>query len=533
MAQQKYYSKYWVQFTDKANNGFTTDRPWEYLSQRSIDRRAKSGIPIEKTDLPVTQAYVDSLVGLGFAIHNKSKWLNAAVIETEPNADIATLAKLPFVKQVIPVEQMEVQDWQEDTWESMIASQLVFSDEDYGTALNQIAMLNGDYLHELGYMGEDMHVAVLDAGFNKVDELLVFEKLFYDRQVAATWDFVNNIEEVYSNSTHGMAVLSCMAGYAPGYIIGTAPNATYYLFRTEKGSTEYTAEEDYWVAAIEMADSMGIDVVNSSLGYSGFSDTTMDYTYADMDGKTARITQAADLAARKGILVVTSAGNQGSNPWRYITAPADADSVLTVGAVDPNGNIASFSSRGPTADGRIKPNVVTQGQSTIVATVQGGLQAGNGTSFAAPVMAGAATCLWQAFPDKSNMEIIAALEQSASLADNPNDSLGYGVPDLFKAFDALAKDNDSPLFQTQALPLAYPNPFIDELNVMVYTEEPEAITLEVFDMVGHLLLSTQRLVEADRYSNFDLSILSSLQAGMYFIRVDTKKGNDLIKVWKQ
>jgi len=531
-AQTFTYIKYWVQFTDKANSGYQLDAPHAYLTQKAIDRRQKQNIAIEPTDLPVNKSYVDSLIALGLTIHNQSKWFNAVTVELQDSLMLNTIKQLAFVKQVEPVEALITEAYFNKIAKPSIVNTEYFTQDEYGSSFNQIAMLNGDYLHELDFKGEGMDVAVLDAGFRNVDQLYIFENLWYNQQIKLTWDFVTRTAQVFGSGSHGMAVLSTMAGFAPGYMVGTAPNANYYLFRTENGDTEYRIEEDNWVAAAEMADSIGIDVINSSLGYSSFSDSTMDYTYSQLDGNTSRITQAADLAARKGILVVTSAGNLGSSPWRHISAPADADSVLTVGAVDPEGHVANFSSRGPSFDGDVKPNVVAQGQSAIVANALGGIISSNGTSFSAPIMAGLVTCLWQSHPEKSNMEIIRAIEQSANHYTNPNDSMGYGIPDFYKAHMLLIDENNSGFYQTDKLPIAYPNPFVNELNVMVFTPEDELYKLEVFDGLGQRIYTADKTVLANHFFSFNIDELRLFQPGVYYVRIHTANNTDLIKVMK-
>ncbi len=311
---------------------------------------------------------------------------------------------------------------------------------DYGQAFNQINMLNGIPLHDLGYDGAGMTIAVLDAGFLNANVLSAFDSLWLNNQIIGYKDFVSPLApDIFGSHTHGTSVLSTMGANLPAEMVGTAPKADYWLLRSEDDATEYLIEELNWASAAEYADSVGVDVINSSLVYNTFDDPAQDHTYAYMDGNTTPITIAADLAASKGILVVNSAGNSGSSSWHYIGAPADGDSVFSIGAVNSSGVYASFSSTGPTYDGRIKPNVVAQGQgSTIISAYSGNVISGNGTSFSSPITAGMVASLWQAHPDKKNTEIMEAIQQSATQALNPDSLLGFGIPDYFAAHTLLS-----------------------------------------------------------------------------------------------
>ncbi len=311
---------------------------------------------------------------------------------------------------------------------------------DYGQAFNQINMLNGIPLHDLGLDGAGMTIAVLDAGFLNADVIEAFDSLWLNNQIIGYKDFVSPLApDIFDSHYHGTMVLSTMGANLPTEMVGTAPKADYWLLRSEDGATEYLIEELNWASAAEFADSLGADIINSSLGYTTYDDPAQDHTYEDMDGNTTPITIAADLAASKGILVVNSAGNSGSSSWHYIGAPADGDSVFTIGAVNSSGNYASFSSTGPTYDDRIKPNVVAQGQgSTVISAYSGNVTSGNGTSFSSPITAGMVACLWQAHPNKKNTEIMEAIQQSASQALNPDSLLGYGIPDYFAAHSTLS-----------------------------------------------------------------------------------------------
>lgn len=474
-------NKYWVQFTDKDNTPYSLDAPEDFLTQRSIQRRIQQQIQLNETDLPVDPAYVQAVAELeNVQLIHRSKWFNSVTIYSEDTLISDQLEQLPFVAQVRNVEV--VKGYYGEFALSREENSLQEFKDAYGQGFHQIDQINGLPLHVNGYHGEGMQIAVLDAGFAHVDHLPVFDKLRAEGRILGMHDFVDGDGYIYHHN-HGMYVLSTMAGYLPDSLIGTAYEASYYLYRTEDGSSETLLEEDNWAVAAERADSLGVDMINSSLGYSTFDDPDQDHSYADMDGNTTIITRAADLAASKGILVVTSAGNSGASPWHYITAPADADSVLTAGAIDSNGEHAFFSSFGPTADDRVKPDVVTLGLGSAFANTDSTIRTGNGTSFSSPILCGMTACLWQAHPEKKNMEIISAIQQSASLFSNPNDSLGYGIPDFWIADKLLLGSSDN---ETESLTI-YPNPTQGAIQ-LEWTAQSDAIpTLQIFDLQGRLV----------------------------------------------
>ena len=447
--------KYQVRFTDKNNSPYSIDNPLEFLSQRAIDRRANQNIPIVENDLPVNPGYIDSIASTGVTILNVSKWMNSVTIYTTDQNALDAISAFPFVQstgknssfKTLPKKEksnkpfFENESFGEKTESNrQVSNKGIQGVYDYGTALNQIQMLNGDSLHDLGYDGAGMLIAVLDAGFLNVNSLSVFDSLWINGQILGSRDFVDpQSPNIFGSHYHGCMVLSTMGANLPGEMVGTAPQADYWLIRTEDADTEYLIEELNWVSGAEFADSLGADVINSSLGYTIFDDSNQDHTYEDMDGNTTPITIGADIAASKGILVCNSAGNSGNDSWHYIGAPADGDSVFSIGAVNGSGVYTYFSSTGPTYDGRIKPNVVAKGQgTTIVNPWTGAIYTGNGTSFSSPVTAGMVACLWQANPGKSNIEIMEAIQQSASQANNPDSLLGYGIPNYMVANRLLA-----------------------------------------------------------------------------------------------
>ena len=314
---------------------------------------------------------------------------------------------------------------------------------DYGNSFNEIHLHNGEFLHNIGLRGSGMQIALLDNGFNNYTSFDAFDSVNANNQVLGTWDFVAREQNVSDDGSHGMSCFSTIAANIPGQFIGKAPQANFWLYQTEDNSSEYPIEEFNWACGAEKADSSGADVISSSLGYATFDNASLNHTYADMNGNTTMAVIAADLAAKKGVLVFVSNGNFGTSAWHYLSTPADGDSVIAVGAVNTNGVVGSFSSYGPSSDGQIKPDVASVGVSALLETSGGTIGTGNGTSFACPNMAGLATCLWQGFPEFSNMRIRLALWQSGSKANTPDDRMGYGIPDMKKAFVSLLQQFSS------------------------------------------------------------------------------------------
>ena len=300
----------------------------------------------------------------------------------------------------------------------------------YGYALEQIKLLNGLKLHRAGFRGQGMRVAVIDAGFLNVDRISMFDSL----HLLGTYNVVSPQQSVFAEDEHGTKVLSCLAANAPGWMVGTAPEASYWLIKSEDSRSEYPIEEDYYVAALEFADSVGVAVITSSLGYFAFDVDSMSYTQADLDGCTAFISRAAHRAVEKGLLLFSSAGNEGNGTWEKITFPADTEGVLTVGSVTSQKERSRFSSKGLTADGRIKPDLVALGSGSCVVIGSGEISYGSGTSFATPILAGMGICLWQALPQLTPQELIDLLRQSGSQAERPDAELGYGLPDCYKTY---------------------------------------------------------------------------------------------------
>lgn len=516
---------YYIEFNDKKDSQYSLNDPSAYLSAKALERRRKQNIAINSTDLPVNTAYINAIKAMDIRIMSSSKWFNTITVSCSDSSKIKQISALPFVKQVKKIETVSAAT-QPSKFETESAEAITLNERNeslkpvttalnYGYSYNQAHQINVDCLHDLGYQGQGMTIAVLDAGFQDTHILPVFDSMRLNDQLLGTRDFVTGDTMVFEDFPHGMNVLSCMAGNLPGQLIGTAPKANYWLLRTEDAFSESIIEEVYWLNAAEFADSVGADIINSSLGYNYFDNSADNHTHADLDGNTTIITRAADMAASKGIFVVSSAGNYGGTTWYKIVAPADADSILTVGAVDSTGAIAALSSRGPTADGRIKPNTVARGLNAVIAGNTGGITVSSGTSFASPITAGAVACLWQSNPNATNMELLQSIQQSASMYTNPDTVKGYGIPNFCLA-NTLLTGIENYLIEYEEL-LVYPNPFDNELSVTFYSEQKQTILFRLYDIVGHEVLK----MEKDAPGKADIILktddLPVLPQGMYIV----------------
>ena len=421
--------KYRISLKDKAATDYSLQKPEMYLSKKSIERRKRQGLEIDSTDLPVCKKYVDAIRKKGVHVLVTGKWDNFVTVSCNDSMLIAEIAGLPFVRSTERVWRGVAKRASER--DSLINKPLR-TDSLYGPAITQIKMSHADRLHEAGFKGQGMTIAVIDAGFHNADKIEAMKNI----NILGTRDFVNPEADIYAESSHGMSVLSCMAMNQPNVMIGTAPEASYWLLRSEDEYSENLVEQDYWAAAIEFADSVGVDLVNTSLGYYSFDDPTKNYRYRDLNGHYALMSREAAKAADKGIVVVCSAGNSGSGSWKKITPPGDAENVITVGAVNKYGVLAPFSSVGNTADGRVKPDVVAVGLGSDVMGTDGNLRHANGTSFSSPIMCGMVACLWQACPELTAKEIIELVRRSGDRAVFPDNIYGYGIPDLWKAYQS-------------------------------------------------------------------------------------------------
>lgn len=432
--------RYFVYFKDKAGTPYAVAQPQAFLSARALARRSRQGIAVRPRDLPVSPTYlaqVRAVSGQPQVVFT-SRWLNGAVLTCD-SATLARVQQLPAVRgtqllsRVLPQAPAAAPAVTPTPTPPVPTSPRAT----YGKAYAQNQLIGAVAMHDAGYRGEGMQIAIFDAGFPGANQITALQSSQAQGRVVSTRNFVDGGRQVYRRNGHGTACLSLIGGDLPGYYVGTAPHAAFHLCITEDVASESPMEEANWLAAAEYADSVGVDVISSSLGYTTFDDAALSHTYAQLDGRTAISSQAALGAARAGMVVVNSAGNDGGNSWHYIGVPADADSIITVGAVDSLRNFAGFSSYGPTADGRLKPTLAAMGVASAVLAPNGAAVRGNGTSYACPELAGLVAGFWQAHPALSAQQVIAALTAGASQASNPDNTQGYGVVDFVAAYNRL------------------------------------------------------------------------------------------------
>lgn len=538
-------AKYLIQFTDKSGSPFSVGKPSQFLSSKSIERRSRQNISFDETDLPINPAYLDSLRLAGNVnLLNISKWLNQVCITTDDPSALRRIHSFLFVSDTRPLQRPVGSlsgGSNKSEKETEITNTPALTENfngvhdfySYGNATAQIHIHEGEYLHEKGFHGEGMLVAVLDAGFYHYLSLPAFDSARKNNQIADTHDFVTNDSNVDDDNPHGMYCLSIMASNIPGQLIGSSPKAYYYLYRTEDAASEKLIEEQNWVAAAERADSIGVDVISTSLGYSTFDNSAFDHTRADMDGNTTIISRAADLAAKKGMIVIASAGNEGNKPWHFITAPADADSILAVGATDGQGMVGNFSSYGPSADGQIKPDIASVGINTALSTSTGAIGAGNGTSFAAPNVAGLITCLWQAFPEFTNIEVMSAVRESSNHFNAPDDRTGYGIPNFRIAFEDLKTKrllkNATVLLGNSYLKVL-PNPFNSQFSVLINPSHSGTAAFSIHDATGRSLLKKNVSVQEGQAQLILFDNLPLIGKGLYFLSYTGKGEKQTIKI---
>ncbi|MFH6768254.1 S8 family serine peptidase [Gaetbulibacter aquiaggeris] len=512
----------WVYLADKQNVSASIADPITILTQKAIDRKINHGVLIDERDVPVNENYISLLkTQPGISVLAKSKWLNAVHVRgTETN--INALASLVFVS-LIDFADKSLNTLKTEQVKKISKFQETFTTFNYGNALNQIQMFKGDQLHLADYTGEGMTVAVLDAGFPNVNTMSSFQRLLGAGKILGHYDFVNRDENVYTNteSNHGTLVLSTMGGYVENDYVGTAPDASYYLFITEDGPNENPVEESFWVEAAERADSLGVDVINSSLGYGSFYDkTSYNYHPLDFDGQTTYITRGANIAFEKGLLIVNSAGNEGLGG---INAPADSAGVLSIGAVNSIGEYVTFSSVGSSIQPILKPDVVAQGLASVVINESDGIGSANGTSFSSPIMAGGIVCLWQALPDKTNAEIMQLVRESASQFNSPDYFLGYGIPNLQLALNNALSMKDS---EENNLDIKiFPNPLSNILNIAVPSNDNESKGI-FYNILG------KKVLEIDLDKNKSLLDLSFLSSGLYLLKIESQTFSQTFKIVK-
>lgn len=514
--------KYIVYFTDKANSPYSLNEPSAFLTEEALERRTQQNITIKENDLPVIQTYLDNLGQLGYTVLSTSRWLNAALIQADTNDIENLLTEEPYIEKVTWAS-IETEGGRNELSVPFYQTNLFIQGNrqgDYGLAIDQIDMLDGQFLHNNGFQGENMLIAIMDAGFRGVDEVDAFFDLRNEGRLIATKDFVDYDNSVYESSSHGTSVLSTMAGALQNEFLGTAPKAKYILIKTEDNKSEQLVEEFNYVLGLEYADQMGVDITNASLGYTRFNHLPMDHTTDQLNGDYSIATIGADIAASKGILVINSAGNKGNTDWKYISFPSDGDSVLAVGSVDINRIRTDFSGMGLDGSSQVKPNVMALGRNAAVIRSNGEIEYASGTSFSSPIMTGLIACLWQVFPEKSNMEIINAVQESSSHYLVPDNLMGYGIPNFQAAYALLYQGKHELIDNLEEDIVVFPNPFKDQIILTLPEKIDQQLSISLMNEIGQVLFNAE--IDSGIKKTIDLQIdnVSSLNKGLYFLRIE-------------
>jgi len=513
----------WVFFTDKPSVASALADPSTILSQKAIDRKLSQGIVIDERDVPVNESYVETLRNQpNIMVMAQSKWLNAVHVRGS-EADISAIEDLAFVEAIQFADRNLNSAGRSINYELDVdieATEITFN---YGNAQNQVEMISTHMLHQGGYTGEGLTIAVMDSGFPNVNTMAAFQRLRSNNDLLGGYDFVDGTEDVYafSNNDHGTKVLSTMAGYIEDSYVGTAPDASYYLFRTEDVYNENPVEESYWVAAAERADSLGVDLINTSLGYTVFDNANYNYSPSDMDGQTSFISRGAAIASEKGILVVASAGNLGHTAWEIVSAPADTEAVFSIGAVDADENLMWFSSLGSTVPTSYqKPDVVAQGGSAAVIDKNNAIMLNNGTSFSGPIICGSLASLWQALPWYSAPQLKTLVRSTASQANSPDRFLGYGIPDFNQALISALSLSDNRLEEV----LVYPNPAKQGFYLQNLQTD---IDLVIYNTLGKKIKNFKVQPSANYVS------IEGMAKGIYILKLKTQSHSKTLKLIKQ
>ena len=547
------YIRYAVQLKDKKGTAYSISQPSAFLSARSIQRRTRQNIPIDSADLPVSQVYLDSISMIsGVRIMYTSKWLNNVLVEIPDSASLAKINSFPFVFHLTPVaitppihgqpaisknieeERPVLAGASAANVFRMFSGNAMLDDTiNYGANYPQVHIHEGEYLHKLGFRGQGMTIAILDGGFRNYLTNPAFDSLRANNQILGEYDFVNNKTSVNEEHPHGANCFSILASNMPGQIIGTASKANYYLFKSEDVNSEKPIEEQFWVAAAERADSAGADMISSSLGYSNFDDTTLNLNYAQRDGKTAPVTIGANMAVKKGMIVTCSSGNSGglNSDFKYVLCPADGDNVLAIGAVNASGTIAPFSSGGPNGAGKLKPNIVSVGWQTVYVNTYGVVSTGSGTSYSNPNIAGLIACLWQAFREFSNTDIMDAVQRSADRYSNPDEHYGYGIPNMRIAYQILETKRKEKLnaILKDSWITAYPVPFNQSFNVYLKAPLTGMAKIRIMDAAGKLIEIKSLQIQQGGYYNIYMAPAVTPSA-IYYLQYNDGKNKSTLKL---
>ena len=516
----------WVYFNSKSNADFYFNNPLQMLSQRALNRRILQNIELDLKDVPITQSFINQIANSnGITVMARSKWLNAVHIRGSV-ANINALTAFSFVNNVsfankllntVASGKIIVQSRNQKINKSLEVAAIY----NYGTSSNQIQMLNGHLLHQQNFTGSGKIIAVLDSGFQGVNTVQPFDRLRTNNLILGGYNFVSRNNNLYSADSHGTLVLSTMGGYTENQLIGTAPDASYYLYVTEDVLSENPVEESLWVEAAETADSLGVDIINSSLGYFAYDNPNYSYTYSDMNGTTSFISRGANVAFSRGMIVVVSAGNSGLSSNPHIGSPADAIKALTVGAVNATEQYVGFSSIGLSFDGRIKPDIMALGQNATVSNMSGNIIGASGTSFSSPISCGLIACLWQAFPNKTNQQIVDMIKASSDRFLNPNVQYGYGIPDFNLALtNTLATFNDF-----NAVYSLFPNPTSDILKI-TFSQTIKQAHFKLCNALGQIVLEKEM-------NNPTIISLEKLSSGVYFYNIQGDFSSQTGKIIKK
>ena len=500
----------WVYFNDKPGAATYLSNPLTMLTQRALDRRTAQNIPLDITDVPIYQPYIDQITSAtGITVMAQSKWLNCLHIRGT-QTDISALTSLSFVNHVHYADNSLNSKMPHQSQIIPVNKQLsVQTNYNYGNSLNQVHMMNVDWLHQQGHTGAGKIIAILDAGFPGVDTAQPYQHLITTGAILGGYDYVNKSTNFYSGDEHGAMVLSTIAGYTVGQLVGSAPDAQFYLFITEDVNSENPVEESNWVQAAEEADRVGVDIISTSLGYFAFDNTAYGHTYSDMTGNSAFASQGANIAFSRGIVVVASAGNEGQTSEPHVGVPAEATHVLAIGAVQANRNRASFSSIGPTFDGRLKPDVMAQGQACVLSDPTGTITTASGTSFSCPIMAGSIASFWQAVPSLTNQQVIDFVKQSADKYSNPNNQYGDGIPNFQLALtNALLSVNSS----SKNAFVVYPNPTSSQFTIS-FPNGLENAEVTIYNTLGQVLFQKNVSQSSATVS------LEGLNSGIYLYNI--------------
>jgi subtilisin family serine protease len=524
--------RYAVFFKYKPQQEFSLANPSKFLTSKAIQRREREKTPVDSLDLPVNSSYVQGLRSFSQEILYVSKWLNAAVVVADSTGKKGMEA-LPYVQKV----QWVAKGFISKTGNRMNGEGLMplakkwAVEGSYREAAAydfQNQLLGIPDMHQAGFKGKGVTVAIFDSGFPGLDKAPAFSHLFTNKQVVGQLNVVRPwVKEVFRDHEHGTQVASLVLANQPETLVSGAHQAQVIFAITEDVATEYPVEELNWVRAAEYADSLGADIIQSSLGYLDFDDPKLTYTTSQLDGKTTFVTRGANLAAKRGILVVNSVGNYGSAGSSSLVAPADAAGILAVGSVTSSSTVSSFSSRGPSADGRIKPELVAFGQNPVLIRGSGQVSTAAGTSFSAPQITALAAGLWEAKPAWTKDELLTNLIQSGSQYATPDQNLGYGIPNFRRAyFGALLGVNEA----EEAAWTIYPNPVTND-QIYIRFGQNLSLQIQLFDSSGRPVL--EKLLQRNATKDPYFLTLNQQPSGLYFIQLIDGKEIAYQKLIKQ